>query len=418
MYPSCPCDRESFFNFVALYKYIPRYETVEVETHNNYLKTFYLDENDDNLYVGGEDWIYKLDSKNISNLKQEFQLKANNKDADSRNPKYHNHIKAIHPFRDYLFVCGTNGNQPQGWILMKNFNLTNDKIHWETKNFGSDYENSVTSVIVKNDDENMQLYFATSDSKTDFVSIILSNLSIKKNTQSIEFKSPLSEYTKFRSPTTFIGSFVIGNEILFFFTERAYEKNNQEFLMSEDTFKKHSREYGRTFFSRVARICKEDSDINGTNWRTFIKARLACSTTINNELVHFNKLKSIYAIPKNDEYFYALFTEKSSGKPSGYSGICKFSKFEIKQAFNSSFKERIDDTNQTKDKIQKPNSCGKNLQHNQSSTNDYTLVESVINATSIWGFLSDDFETLVVDRPNKLPGFENISCTNLIPLIF
>lgn len=64
--------------------------------------------------------------------------------------------------------------------------------------------------------------------------------------------------------TNFVGSFDVGEYVLFFFRETAVEFMN----------------CGKAVYSRVARVCKQDTGgkhILSQNWATYLKARLNCS---------------------------------------------------------------------------------------------------------------------------------------------
>lgn len=66
------------------------------------------------------------------------------------------------------------------------------------------------------------------------------------------------------SETNFVGSFDVGEYVLFFFRETAVEFMN----------------CGKAVYSRVARVCKQDTGgkhILNQNWATYLKARLNCS---------------------------------------------------------------------------------------------------------------------------------------------
>lgn len=68
----------------------------------------------------------------------------------------------------------------------------------------------------------------------------------------------------FFSEPNFVGSFDIGDYVLFFFRETAVEYIN----------------CGKSVYSRVARVCKKDTggkNILSQNWATYLKARLNCS---------------------------------------------------------------------------------------------------------------------------------------------
>lgn len=68
----------------------------------------------------------------------------------------------------------------------------------------------------------------------------------------------------FVTETNFVGSFDVGEYVLFFFRETAVEFMN----------------CGKAVYSRVARVCKHDTGgkhILSQNWATYLKARLNCS---------------------------------------------------------------------------------------------------------------------------------------------
>ena len=70
-------------------------------------------------------------------------------------------------------------------------------------------------------------------------------------------------FTLFSEPN-FVGSFDIGEHVLFFFRETAVEYIN----------------CGKSIYSRIARVCKKDTggkNILSQNWATYLKARLNCS---------------------------------------------------------------------------------------------------------------------------------------------
>lgn len=62
----------------------------------------------------------------------------------------------------------------------------------------------------------------------------------------------------------FVGSYDVGEHVLFFFRETAVEYIN----------------CGKSVYSRVGRVCKRDTggkNILSQNWATYLKARLNCS---------------------------------------------------------------------------------------------------------------------------------------------
>lgn len=84
------------------------------------------------------------------------------------------------------------------------------------------------------------------------------------------------------SEPNFVGSFDIGDYVLFFFRETAVEYIN----------------CGKSVYSRVARVCKKDTggkNILSQNWATYLKARLNCS--IPGEFpFYFNEIRKYISI--------------------------------------------------------------------------------------------------------------------------
>lgn len=80
----------------------------------------------------------------------------------------------------------------------------------------------------------------------------------------IAFMKDVINWYYFVSEPNFVGSFDVGDYVLFFFRETAVEYIN----------------CGKAVYSRVARVCKRDTggkNILSQNWATYLKARLNCS---------------------------------------------------------------------------------------------------------------------------------------------
>lgn len=107
---------------------------------------------------------------------------------------------------------------------------------------------------------------------------------------SADYKLPLQMFV-FSEPN-FIAAYDIGLFTYFFFRENAVE-----------------HDCGKTVYSRVARVCK--NDIGGRflledTWTTFMKARLNCSRA--GEIpFYYNELQSTFYLPEQD-LIYGVFT--------------------------------------------------------------------------------------------------------------
>lgn len=105
-------------------------------------------------------------------------------------------------------------------------------------------------------------------------------------------KSHCVLWLHFSPEPNFIAAYDIGLFTYFFFRENAVE-----------------HDCGKTVYSRVARVCK--NDIGGRflledTWTTFMKARLNCSRS--GEIpFYYNELQSTFYLPEQD-LIYGVFT--------------------------------------------------------------------------------------------------------------
>ncbi|XP_078661399.1 semaphorin-5A-like isoform X2 [Branchiostoma floridae x Branchiostoma belcheri] len=127
--------------------------------------------------------------------------------------------------------------------------------------------------------------------------------------------------SKWLNEPNFVSSYEIGDFIYFFFRETAAENEN----------------CGKTVFSRVARICK--NDIGGhflleENWTTFMKARLNCSRP-GHFPFYYNELQATYYNP-GEEIIYGVFSTEENGIAG--SAVCAYNLSSIEEVFNGSFR--------------------------------------------------------------------------------
>ncbi|CAL2030020.1 unnamed protein product [Caenorhabditis brenneri] len=115
--------------------------------------------------------------------------------------------------------------------------------------------------------------------------------------------------SKWLNEPQFVGSFDVGQHVLFFFREIAHDNSFGE----------------RIIHSRVARVCKKD--IGGRNvlrqvWTSFVKARLNCSVSADYPY-YFDHIQSVKRVDKKGEtFFYATFSTSETAFTS--SAICMF----------------------------------------------------------------------------------------------
>lgn len=308
-----------------------------------YYRTFHLDTKRDALYVGAMDRVYRLNLSNINQSSCErdaLNLEPNNvANCVSKGKTEHfdcrNHIRVIQSMSngDRLYICGTNAHNPKDWVI--NANLTHLSRNTFVPGIGMgiakcpyDPADNSTAVWVErgNPGDLPGLYSGTNAEFTKADTVIfrtdLHNLTTGRKEYS--FKRTLKYDSKWLDKPNFVGSFDIGEYVLFFFRETAVEYIN----------------CGKSVYSRVARVCKRDTggkNILSQNWATYLKARLNCS--IPGEFpFYFNEIQSIYKVPGDDAKFYGTFTTSTNGLMG--SAICSFTLDDIQAAFNGKFKEQ------------------------------------------------------------------------------
>uniref|UniRef100_A0A3Q3MXD5 Sema domain-containing protein n=1 Tax=Mastacembelus armatus TaxID=205130 RepID=A0A3Q3MXD5_9TELE len=128
--------------------------------------------------------------------------------------------------------------------------------------------------------------------------------------------------SKWLNEPHFISAYDIGLFTIFFLRENAVE-----------------HDCGKTVYSRVARVCK--NDIGGRflledTWTTFMKARLNCSRS--GEIpFYYNELQSTFYLPEQD-LIYGIFTTNVNSIAA--SAVCAFNLSAITQAFNGPFRSQ------------------------------------------------------------------------------
>ncbi|XP_019865782.1 semaphorin-2A [Aethina tumida] len=308
-----------------------------------YYRTFYIDTKRDSLYVGAMDRVYRLNLSNINQSSCErdaLNLEPSNVGACvSKGKSEHfdcrNHIRVIQSMGDgsRLYVCGTNAHNPKDWVV--NANLTHLSRNSFVPGIGMgiakcpyDPADNSTAVWVEkgNPGDLPGLYSGTNAefTKADTVIFRTDLYNLTTGRKEFTFKRTLKYDSKWLDKPNFVGSFDIGDYVLFFFRETAVEYIN----------------CGKSVYSRVARVCKKDTggkNILSQNWATYLKARLNCS--IPGEFpFYFNEIQSIYKVPGDDTKFYGTFTTSTNGLMG--SAICSFSISDIQAAFNGKFKEQ------------------------------------------------------------------------------
>ncbi|KAL4708790.1 hypothetical protein ACJJTC_011754 [Scirpophaga incertulas] len=316
----------------------------EFSCGNLFYRTLHMSEERNTLYVGAMDRVFKLNMTDISQSHCErdaLLLEASNvarcvSKGKSEPFECRNHVRVLQPIGDgeRLYICGTNAHSPKDWVVY--LNLTHLPRHEYIPGVGLgvakcpyDPADNSTAVWVTNGNPGAlpALYAGTNAEFTKADPVIFRNdlFDFRTGQKKFNFKRTLKYDSKWLDKTNFVGSFDVGEYVLFFFRETAVEFMN----------------CGKAVYSRVARVCKHDTGgkhILSQNWATYLKARLNCS--IPGEFpFYFDEIQSIYQMPGDTSKFYAAFTTGASDGLVG-SAICTYTMEDIQEAFGGRFKEQ------------------------------------------------------------------------------
>ncbi|KAM9754607.1 semaphorin-7A [Menidia menidia] len=313
-----------------------RYEVNQIHS------VFSYHEDSDELFVGGTDFVLKLDV-NDCRIIEKYYLNTTGRQQCPEG-LCENVITVIETFQDSLFVCGTNGNKPQCWKLFPSVKNQSHEIVESYEGTGISpfvYTQNSLSLTVDGD-----LYAAAP------LNFDGSSLQFRRKAGG---RTNCWMYDNWVLEPTFISASWVKrkddpeNEKIYLFF---WEKNSD-----------HSPE-ADPWISRVARICKVDE--GGSKrffqnmWTSFLKARLVCGFP--EESLYFNRLQDIYVMHAEDWHdtrVYALFTSSWNS-----TAVCIYSIEMIEQIFENStfrgYKEEIP--------IPRPGTCVKNSRSLPPST--------------------------------------------------
>lgn len=278
---------------------------------------FFYHEDSKDMYVGGTDFVWKLDVDNY-NITEKFPLKATER-QQCQEGQCENVITVIEKFQDSLFVCGTNGRNPQCWKL---FSSVNNQPHEIVES----YEGTGISPFVHT--HNSISLTAEGD--------LYSAAPLDADGSSLQFRRKAGSrtnvwmYDNWVSEPTFISASWV--------KRREDPDNEKIYIFFREKNSDHNPEADQ-WISRVARVCKVDE--GGSKrffqnmWTSFLKARLVCG--IPGESLYFNRLQDIHVMHAEDwedTKVFALFTSSWNS-----TAVCIYSIKQIEEIFeNSSFK--------------------------------------------------------------------------------
>nr|XP_032633406.1 semaphorin-5B-like [Chelonoidis abingdonii] len=274
-----------------------------------------LDANRNQLIVGARNYLFRLSLRNVSLI----QATEWGSDEDTRRScqskgkteeECQNYVRVLIVYGKKVFTCGTNAFSPVcSSRQVGNVSKTIDKINGVAR-CPYDPRHNSTAVITSRG----ELYAATVIDFSGRDPAIYRSLGKVPPLRTAQYNS------KWLNEPNFIAAYDIGLFTYFFFRENAVE-----------------HDCGKTVYSRVARVCK--NDIGGRflledTWTTFMKARLNCSRS--GEIpFYYNELQSTFYLPEQD-LIYGVFTTNVNSIAA--SAVCAFNLSAITQAFNGTFR--------------------------------------------------------------------------------
>uniref|UniRef100_A0A0K0F980 Semaphorin-2A (projected from Caenorhabditis elegans ortholog mab-20) n=1 Tax=Strongyloides venezuelensis TaxID=75913 RepID=A0A0K0F980_STRVS len=294
-----------------------------------------LDPKSASLYVAGKDslfrlWIYNINDTSSESLYAKKMLVTEKDDKEECIKLGNSELECANWIREIfqtsngdLIICVSQAMKPN---LMRLNGLSLSTIDEPTISIGvcSTHANTNTTAIYVEEGNPDGLPGIYSGIRTGLSqeNHLIYRPPLIKNGKEI-FSSMRSVFTdsKWLNEPQFVGAFDEGNYVYFFFREIAVEFEG----------------CGKTIYSRVARICK--NDLGGKNvmkqvWTSFIKARLNCSLSTGSFPFYFDHIESIFKVKEdNDVYFYASM--RTAESPFQASAVCVYSLNQINQLFNN-----------------------------------------------------------------------------------
>ncbi|KTG03917.1 hypothetical protein cypCar_00001992 [Cyprinus carpio] len=255
-----------------------------------------LDLTRNELIVGARNYLFRLNLNNISLIQVECQ----------------NYIRVLLVNKTEVITCGTNAFQPL-CITREAGNMSRvlERVNGVAR-CPYDPRHNSTAVVT----ESGELYAATVIDFSGRDPVIYRSLGGMPPLRTAQYNS------KWLNEPHFISAYDVGLFTFFFLRENAVE-----------------HDCGKTVYSRVARVCK--NDIGGRflledTWTTFTKARLNCSRS--GEIpFYYNELQSTFYLPEQD-LIYGIFTTNVNSIAA--SAVCAYNLSAVTQAFNGPFRSQ------------------------------------------------------------------------------
>uniref|UniRef100_A0A3Q4BVE2 Sema domain-containing protein n=1 Tax=Mola mola TaxID=94237 RepID=A0A3Q4BVE2_MOLML len=270
-----------------------------------------------NELIVGANYLFRLDLGNMSLIQttewapdEETRRSCQSKGKTELQIECQNYIRVLLVNKTEVMTCGTNAFQPL-CITREVGNMSSilERVNGVAR-CPYDPRHNSTAVVT----DSGELYAATVIDFSGRDPVIYRSLGGMPPLRTAQYNS------KWLNPH-FISAYDIGLFTFFFLRENAVE-----------------HDCGKTVYSRVARVCK--NDIGGRflledTWTTFMKARLNCSRS--GEIpFYYNELQSTFYLPEQD-LIYGIFTTNNS---IAASAVCAFNLSAITQAFNGPFRSQ------------------------------------------------------------------------------
>uniref|UniRef100_A0A3Q4M2W8 Semaphorin-5A n=1 Tax=Neolamprologus brichardi TaxID=32507 RepID=A0A3Q4M2W8_NEOBR len=257
-----------------------------------------LDLTRNELIVGATEWAPDEETRGSCQSKGKTETECQN------------YVRVLLVNKTEVITCGTNAFQPR-CIAREVGNLSSvlESVNGVAR-CPYDPRHNSTAVVT----ESGELYAATVIDFSGRDPVIYRSLGGMPPLRTAQYNS------KWLNEPHFISAYDVGLFTFFFLRENAVE-----------------HDCGKTVYSRVARVCK--NDIGGRflledTWTTFMKARLNCSRS--GEIpFYYNELQSTFYLPEQD-LIYGIFTTNVNSIAA--SAVCAFNLSAITQAFNGPFR--------------------------------------------------------------------------------
>ncbi|XP_051567016.1 semaphorin-5B isoform X4 [Myxocyprinus asiaticus] len=276
-----------------------------------------LDLTRNELIVGARNYLFRLNLSNISLI----QATEWGPDEDTRRScqskgktevECQNYIRVLLVNKTEVITCGTNAFQPLCITReVGNMSRVLERVNGVAR-CPYDPRHNSTAVVT----ESGELYAATVIDFSGRDPVIYRSLGGMPPLRTAQYNS------KWLNEPHFVSAYDVGLFTFFFLRENAVE-----------------HDCGKTVYSRVARVCK--NDIGGRflledTWTTFTKARLNCSRS--GEIpFYYNELQSTFYLPEQD-LIYGIFTTHVNSIAA--SAVCAYNLSAITQAFNGPFRSQ------------------------------------------------------------------------------